>query len=102
MLDPFAAVTLFKNHPSRLDATANGATLAHRASRNRSVLRNCRGLGCAAALAYWTEAPASGGQARETVRDISRSHCLHVCRAAIRLYPALHRPTLPTISHLSH
>ena len=39
--DPFAAVTLFKNHPSRLDATANGATLAHRASRNRSVLRNC-------------------------------------------------------------
>ena len=45
---------------------------------------------------------ASGGQARETVRDISRSHCLHVCRAAIRLYAALHRPTLPTISHLSH
>ena len=28
VLDPFAAVTIFKNHPSRLDATANGATSA--------------------------------------------------------------------------
>ena len=41
MLDPFAAVTLFKNHPSRLDATANGATLAPTAPTGQVATDRC-------------------------------------------------------------